>query len=250
VSSIDQPMPYELVAGAVSYTPPPDDDGSTILPHGPIEALLPDLWRVVGAAPTPIPMPRSMYIWRMADGRLLLYSVIAMDEEGMHALDTIGRPAVAIVPHPKHTRDVRFYKARYPTLEIVGAADAQAKVPAVRFDAGSLDRYGATTHVVPGMKITEEVLELPVDGGRALLFTDLVNDPGPHPGLLARLFGPPREGGVARVLKLTQIANVDEVRAFLWKLAALPSVKLVAGCHGDVVRTRCAEWLSHAAAAL
>jgi hypothetical protein len=237
------------VAGAVDSTTTPAD-GTAILPHGELEPLLPDLWRVVGTAPTPIPMPRSMYVWRMADRRLLLYSVIAMHDAGMRALEALGQPAVAVVPHPKHTRDLRFYKTRYPALTIVGAHDAQAKVPELRFDAAGVDGYGATTHIVPGMKLTEEVVELPVQGGRALLFTDLVNDPGPHPGLLARLFGPPAGGGVAKVLKLTQIKNVEEVRAFLERLAALPEVKLVAGCHGDVVRDRCAEWLSHAAAAL
>jgi hypothetical protein len=223
-----------------------------LYPHAPVAELLPGLWRVAGSMALPI--ERSMFVYRLRDRSLLLDSVVAMEEASMQALEALGAPYVMVVPHPKHTMDVMFCKQRYPGIRVLGAPDAQAKIEGLRFDdrpESGLPPLGVTPHVVPGMKVTEVVLELPLEGGgRALLFTDLINrNEGPR-NFIMKLVGPPGDGGVARILKLTQIEDVEQVRVFLQEMAALPSLRLIAGCHGGVVTEECAAWLSRAAAQL
>lgn len=220
-----------------------------LYPHAPIEELLPGLWRVAGSMALPI--ERSMFVYRLGDGSLLLDSVVAMEEAGMRALEALGPPTVMVVPHPKHTMDAAFYKRRYPSIRVLGESDAQAKVEELLFDdtpEQGLPPLGITPHLVPGMNVSEVVLELPLEGGgRALLFTDLINRNEGPTNIVMRLVGPPGDGGVARILKLTQIDDVEQVRAFLKQMAALPSLQLIAGCHGGVVTDGCADWLTQAA---
>jgi len=221
-------------------------------PYGPIEPLANGLWRVVGTLPLPLPLPRSMYIYRLDDGSLLLDSVVAMKEDGMLALESLGVPSVMVITHPKHTMDAMFYKRRYPNLRVYGADDAQEKLPDLEFDArpaAGLLPHNVRPWTVPGLKITETVLQLPLDdGSSALLFTDLVNQNDEHTGFFVRLFGAPGGGGVARVLKLTQIEDTEKVRAFLMDLSKIPSISLIGGCHGAVVTEQCNAWLANAAA--
>ena len=111
---------------------------------------------------------------------------------------------------------------------------------------------GITPHPVPGMKMAEVVLEFPLEGGsRALLFCDLVNrmnEVGPGIiGTLTKVLGPSGDGGVAPILKLTQIDDTYQVRSFLRRLSTLPSIAILAGCHGGVVTHHCAQWLAEAA---
>ena len=112
-----------------------------IFPHSSLEQVAPGLWRVVGTLP--FPLKRNMFVYRLGDGTLLLYSVVALDEAGLAALDALGRPSVMVVPHPFHIMDVPFYKARYPDLHVVGQPDAQARLddPSKhwKFDVGDLD---------------------------------------------------------------------------------------------------------------
>lgn len=233
-----------------------EEAGYRIGDYSPIEELLPGLWRVVGSMP--VPMKRVMYIYRLPDGGLLLDSVVAMHEPDLLALERLGTPRVMVLPHPKHWWDARFYKQRWPKLEVLGEPDVRAKVEGLEFDGTLVERlpaFGVTPHPVPGMKMHEVVLELPIPARpfgnpqgltrRALLFADLVNKR--EDTLLGRLFGPPGEGGVAWALKITQITDKYQVRAFLRRLAAMPNIALVGGCHGDVITHRCAEFLTEAA---
>jgi len=137
--------------------------------------LLPGLWQPTGTLA--MPLKRHMTVARLASGELLLHSVVAMDDAGHAALEALGRPAVMVIPHPFHTLDAAFYKERYPNLVVVAAEDTRAKLDgALAIDATpeeALPALQITPHVAPGMRY-EVVLEVPVSGGRALLFTDLL----------------------------------------------------------------------------
>src|SRR5437016_9762241 len=84
-----------------------------IFRYGPPRAIMPDVWQIEGSLAMP-GIPRNMTIHRIPDGRLVLYSVIAMHEHGMRALEALGDPAWMVIPHDRHQMDAAFYRARFP----------------------------------------------------------------------------------------------------------------------------------------
>lgn len=224
-----------------------------IFPHGSLEPIAPGLWRVVGGLP--FPLKRNMFVWRMPDGDLLLYSVVALDEAGMTALEALGRPAIMVVPHPFHVMDAPFYAARYPSLRIVGLADAGSRAPGLRIDATpeqALAPLGVRAVAAAGMKYGELCLDLPLaeGAGRAFLCTDLFGRNEGKTALMMKLLGPPGGEGVARIVRWRQIADRAAVRGFLRAQADTPGLRIAAGCHGGVVRDDAAGFLRRAAAGL
>lgn len=106
-------------------TPPPSRNKkpesfqSHVLPHGTLEQVIPGrLWRVSGSMP--IPLPREMDIYRLPDGEsLLLYSVMALDEDGMNAIEALGKPVILYVPNTNHHLDIGVYADRYPEAKVI-----------------------------------------------------------------------------------------------------------------------------------
>ena len=222
-----------------------------IFPHQLPEELAPGVWRVKGSLS--IPLPRNMIIYRLADGSLLLYSVVALNEEGFAALEKLGRPTVMVVPHQFHVMDAAFYKERYPELQIIGPPEAGRRKPELQMASPTAPHQldGVIFHTIPGHKCGEVVMELALaGGGKALVFTDLVGEHEGKANLFLKILGAPGGSGVARIVKWRQITDKSQVRAFLQKMAALPSLQLVIGCHGGPVKANCATWLTAAATAL
>lgn len=229
-----------------------------IFPHGALESVADGVWQVRGSLPSPL--PRLMTVHRLPDGSLFLHSVIALEEEGMRALEDLGVPSVMLVPHPMHLMDAPFYRARYPNIEILAPADAAASLQGrARVDASPdarLPALGIAAHVVPGLRYSEVVPELPLgDGKTALVFTDIfvAGDPG-GPSMitnaLLRLLGPPRGCGVPRLVRYRQVTDRAAVRGFFRALADRTDVSLLLGAHTKPVRERCQEVLLRAASSL
>ena len=220
-----------------------------IFPHGKPEDFAPGLWQVRGTLS--FPLTRKMVIHRLQDGTLLLHSVIAMDEDGMRALEALGRPAVMVVPHPMHLMDAPFYAARYPEMKVVAPKDIADKLAqrGVKVDGSpeeELPRLDIQPHVAQGLKVTEVVLDVPSGEGRALLFTDLVGR-GKAKGLFMRVLGAPGGSGVARIVKLRQIGDKAKVREFLRRIAETPKLSTVMGAHSDPISDGAADFLRAAA---
>ena len=138
-----------------------------IFPHGGFEEIAPGLYRVVGSLP--MPLKRNMFVYRLPDGTLLIYSAVALDDAGLAALENLGRPAVMVIPHPFHIMDAVFYAKRYPQLRVVGLPDAQARLVDVKIGASpedALPPLGITPYRVAGLKHGEVALELAI-GERA-----------------------------------------------------------------------------------
>jgi len=219
-----------------------------IFPHLHPEELAPGVWRVVGSLA--MPLKRNMIVYRLSDGTLLLYSVVAMDDEGLAALEKLGRPSVMVVPHTFHGMDAAFYKARYPDIQVVGPTEVEGRHPQLRFASPSSHRLdGVTFHSVPGTKCGEVAMELALStGGKALVFTDLVGEKEGKGNLVMKILGPPGGSGVARIVKWRQITDKQKVRGFLEQMAKIPSLELIIGCHGGPVQADCNRWMESAAA--
>jgi len=227
-------------------------------PHDDIEQLAPNLWTVRGSLP--FPLKRHMIIYRLGDGSLLLHSVIAMSDEGMAKLETLGRPAVVIVPHTGHRMDAPFYKARYPQIRILAPAAARAKVEEViKVDATceeALPALGVRVHPVPAFKNCELAYELDLQGGgKALVMSDCVANRDHPKGFGGWFFAHVTGGikgrlGVARIMRVMMMTNRAEARAGLEKLAEIPGVTVLSVAHGRPVTERVSEALREAAAGL
>jgi hypothetical protein len=226
-----------------------------IFTHGRPEALAPNLWQVRGSLA--IPLRRNMTVYRLPDGTLLLHSVVAMDEEGMRALETLGRPRVMAIPHGYHRMDAGFYRRRYPDLRVACPTDTRKRAEEYCRVEGTpeeiLEPLGVKVHWVEGVRFGEYALEVDVAGGKALIMCDVLGSatPGEKVPFAMRVLGPPRgELGVARIYRFRMIKDRAAVRGSLEKLADIPDLKIITIAHGPPIMSGCAQALRQVAATL
>ncbi len=224
-----------------------------IYPYKPLKSLAGNLWQVQGSLANGL--PRNMTVYRLSDGRLLLYSVVAMHPADMEALEKLGRPAIMVMPHDRHQMDAPFYKRRYPELRVLAPDPRHPRKVPVDGDLGELEALGINAYVLPGTTYHEAVLELPAEDGIVLCTTELLGNlsglPGlPRPlGFLLRLLGPPGGGlGVARVVRWREVSDRSRVRAWLNSLAQRPELRMVLVGHGAPVTADAGVSLRRAAA--
>ena len=180
-------------------------------------------------------VPRNMTVFRNGTGELVLYSVVAMHEDGMRALEALGRPTVMVVPHRRHQMDAPFYKARYPDLRVL-AVDA-AQVPGVPVDAplAELSRFGIDAYALPGNDHEDTVMDLPLEGGRALCVCESLTNISTTglARLLFKVLGPPGGGfGVARAVRFREIPGRDALKAWLLAQAERADLRFLLFGHG------------------
>lgn len=210
---------------------------TTINPYSPLKSLATNLWQVEGTLANGL--PRNMTIYRLPEGRLLLYSVVAMHAADLEALEKLGRPAIMVMPHDRHQMDAPFYKRRYPDLRILAPEPQHPRRVPVDADLGELEELGIGGYLLPGTTYHEVVLELPVEGGVALCATELLGNLSGLPGLMGlalRLLGPPGGGlGVARVVRWREVSDRQRVQAWLSELGNRPELRMVLVGHGSPV---------------
>ena len=238
------------IAGAVAQTSAARRSADwKIFPYQPLRSLAPNLWQVPGTLA--VGLPRNMTVYRLPDGRLLLYSVVAMRDEGMDALEALGRPAIMVMPHDRHGMDAPFYKQRYPELRVVAPDPAHPRTVPVDGDLAELAALGITAYTLPGTSYHEAVLELPIEDGIALCTTELMGNISGLRGLkgaLMHLLGPTGGGfGVARMVKWREVRDRQRVRSWLQSLAERPELRMVLVGHGDPVTQDAGAALRHAA---
>lgn len=233
-----------------------------VLPHGELEELVPDrLWRVQGSLPD-MPLPRNMIVYRMGDGKLLLHSVVCLDEAGMERLLALGEPRILLVPNEGHRLDAAAWKARFPQARVVCPANARTKVEQVvavhATCEDELPAEGITIHVPPGFKHGYELIyEVDLGGGqKALLVNDVLASSQPIPGFqgfMLGLLGVPGGGfGRPRIVNAFFGKGRSAFKPFVQALAARDDLAAVTVSHGPPVvgRERVKASLSEAAAKL
>src|SRR5690606_26268723 len=141
----------------------PDAPEHEIYPYGAPEKLAEDVWLVRGNLS--YPLHRNMVIIRLPTGQLVLHSVIAMDEDGLRALEALGTPAYSIVPSTLHVMDAPFYKQRYPAMKQLAPSAAMDEIGKIVPLDGSVEdvlpSLGFRLHRAPGSEIAEFVYEYP-----------------------------------------------------------------------------------------
>lgn len=214
-----------------------------LYPHGEFRSLAPNLWIVRGGMPMPI--YRNMVVYRLPDGRLILHSLIALDEAGVKRLETLGKPSFMLVPHGYDSMDVPWYFQRYPQATFLTPDEERSRVEecGVKMSddpARVLPSFGIKLHKVVGLKFTEYVLEAPVDGGTAVICNGaLANNGAAAPGFFGWLMDMATMSGgkltPGRALRTFMVQDKAAFKGFLTTLPAIPNIKILTVTHGDPI---------------
>lgn len=220
-----------------------------IYPYEPPRQLATNLWQIRGSLA--VPVPRNMTIYRVPDGRLVLYSVVAMHEPDMRALEALGEPAFMVMPHVRHQMDAPFYKSRYPRLRVLAPDPSRVNGVIVDGSLAELEQYGIRAYEIPGSTAHDVVLELPITDGVAVSVCELLTHmEGVHGvmALLMKAFGPPGgEFGVARAVRWREVDDRAAVRAWMREVSEREDLKMVLMGHGEPLMRDARAQLRHAA---
>jgi hypothetical protein len=215
----------------------------TVLPHGKLQQLEENLLSVVGELRMPIgDFPRRMTVVKLRDGKLVIFSAIALDEAEMQALETFGKPSYLIVPNDIHRLDARIWKDRYPSMTVIAPAGVKDKVEqVVPVDAttATFDDPGVELVMVPGTNEHEAALLVRSGSGTTLVINDLIWNLDDRPGLRGRLWKvlgmTGTEPKIPRVVKLRAIKDKAAVHAQLEAWSQIPDLHRIIVSHGGIV---------------
>jgi hypothetical protein len=214
-----------------------------VLPHGELTEVEPNLLTVTGTIRIPlVTLPRRMTVARLADRRLVVFSAIALDEAGMHALEAYGTPAFLVVPSAKHRLDAGIWKQRFPAMQVIAPAGARRRVADVVPVDTSEPEFGdpgVKFITVPGTARCEGALQVNSPAGSTLVLNDLVgnirNSSGFGGWFLRKTNFAGDEPQVPRPVQWTLVDDKDALRAQFLKWAALPALKRILVSHGDPI---------------
>src|SRR5450432_4818192 len=216
----------------------------TVLPHGKLKRIDDNLLSVEGLLHMP-PMgevTRRMTVVRLADGRLIVYSAIALDEAEMRALEAYGTPAFLIIPGEIHRMDDKPGKDRYPSLQVISPAGARDQVQkVVPVDATEVDFGDPAVRylTVPGTGEKEAAIVLETESGTTVILNDLIFDLANRPGFTGWLFKligmTGTEPHIPLPVKLKEVHDKNAVCAQLERWAHLPNLQRVIISHGDIL---------------
>lgn len=186
--------------------------------------------------------PRRMTVARLRDGRLVIYSAIALDPDEMKALENLGTPSFLIVPGPIHRMDAKIWKQRYPALNVIAPAGARKKVEeVVPVDATAADFDDPSVQFVTvgGTADREGALIVEREGGTTLVLNDLIFSLADRPGFIGWLFKVTgMTGQEPHIPALIRMGEVDDKKAVATQLEAwarLPRLKRIIVSHADII---------------
>lgn len=216
----------------------------TVLPHGPIEKLEPNLWAVEGTIRMPAgELHRRMCIARLGDGRLLFMNAVPLRDESMRELEAFGKPAFLLVPNGYHRLDIAAFKQRYPEMRVLAGEGSRKRVAEKVAVDGSWndaprDRDVTVEHL-GGTKVDEAVVSVRSDGRISLCFfgdtlMNLPHMPGLG-GLLFRLLGSSGRPRVTAIARWFIVGDRAVLRDHLLRLSARPGLLRLIPCHGTIV---------------
>jgi hypothetical protein len=215
----------------------------TVLPHGKLTQLEDDILTVQGEIPVPLgEFPRRMTVVRLHDGRLIIFSAIALDEDEMTALEGYGRPTYLIVPNARHRMDARAWKDRYPEMVVVAPEDARREVSTiVNVDCTEVDFRDPNVRLVTtaGTSPREAALVVHTRSGTTLVVNDLIWNAADRPGFSGFvLHALGMTGDEPRIPVLVKMGFVEDklaLRAQLETWAGIGDLRRVIVSHGNVI---------------
>ncbi len=220
---------------------------------GPIVSLAPNLWTV--------DMPLSVFgfsvgtrmtIIRLASGRLLLYSPVAMPEALRHEIALLGEVGAIVCPNLHHHKFAAEAVAAFPTARLYGPAELAPKRRDLRFD-------GFLTNVAPPMW-GDDALPSRVQGSR--VHETAIFHPASHTLLIADLllnirhpkdawtrfflwFGGVGDRPAPHRLVRWAINNEADARAGIHRILKW-DIRRIVPCHGEIIEDHAKQRLAQA----
>lgn len=209
----------------------------SVLPHGPIEPLAPNLWWVEGVmSPS---NKRVMVLARLEDGRIVVHNAIALDEPSMARIDAWGEVAAILVPNRFHRRDARIMQERYPKAKVyapTGAVAAASKAtPCHGTYADAPSDATVSTRDLDGLGAREGVMLVRSPDGLSAVFCDTLLNLPKLSGLMGIMLHPTGTLSVPRPTSLWFAKDKKALRADLERIASEPGLVRVVPGHGAIV---------------
>jgi hypothetical protein len=222
--------------------------------HGPIEKLEDNLWTVEGGVPG-VPFRRRMSIFKRADGTLLFFNAMPLEESALAEVKAWGKPSILVVPHDQHMIDARAFSEKL-ALKVYGPKECEAKMRERADVSGTLEAVPSDPSLrietVAGVKNGEPALIVTSGSGRvSLLFSDVImSNTKESVGFLPRMMGFVGKAKIVPVFKMMFLKDKKALRNQLESWAALPRLERLVPCHGDILSSAAPEALRSAAATL
>jgi hypothetical protein len=219
-------------------------DEWTVFPHGPVERVDDDVFSVEGEIVMPLGrFPRRMTVVALSGGRTVVFSPVCLNERAMRDVESLGTPAVMVVPNGFHRLDARPWKKRYPDIKVVCPPGAKKRVKqAVAVDATTdvLADPEVDFILVDGMGDAEAALIVRREAGATLIVNDVISNVR-HPkgigaNIMARLFGFGVHGPrMAREVRWLFVKDKAALAKQLRAWAEIPGLRRLIVSHGDII---------------
>lgn len=197
----------------------------------------------------PGPLPRRMSVARLANGDLVIFSAIALDDAGFGEVEQLGLPSFLVVPNGFHRQDAPLWKARYPGIRVVapaGARSAVEEVVPVDDTTGDFGDPRVRFVAVAGTK-GESALVVQHAAGATVVVNDLIGNVQHARGVMRfilTLMGfSGRRPQVPRAFKARAIDDAGLVARQFREWADLPQLQRIIMSHGTIIDTAPAEVL-------
>ncbi|MFZ5476784.1 MAG: hypothetical protein ACOZNI_08425 [Myxococcota bacterium] len=224
----------------------------TVLPHGPLERLAPNLWRVEGVLNAL--NKRVMTLVRLEDGRIVMHNAIALAEPDMVAIEAWGEVAAILIPNGFHRQDAAILQARYPGAKVYaprGAVAGAAKATPLAGTYADVPTDGTfSIRELAGIGEREGVLIVRSPDGVTAIFCDTLLNLPKIPGLLGWILHPNGKLAVPRPTSWWFAKDLGALKRDLAGIADEDGLARVVPGHGDVVAESAAEKLREAAGRL
>ena len=155
--------------------------------HGALQEVWPDALYVLEAKGCSRgPPTRNMVIYKVPDGRLVIYNGIAVNDDTVEQIEKLGTPSVLVVPNYYHRCCAAVWKKRYPEIMVVcpeaarERAEEVVKVDALIDEWADMPEWKEWVHAknIDGWGPFETVLEVELEkkpgGKKAVLVCDLL----------------------------------------------------------------------------
>jgi hypothetical protein len=221
--------------------------------HDPLEKLEENLWTVSGDVPG-LFVKRRMCIVKLANGDLIFFNAVPLEDSVLEEVKGWGRPKALIVPHNGHLIDAHSFSEKLE-LEVYGPDECADKItPRVKL-AGGLDKApkdaSLSIETLPGVKLGEPVLTVKSGARTTLLFGDAIqNTPKETVPFMFKMMGFGGGPKVVPVFKMMFVNGKAPLRSRFEALATTPGLSRLVPSHGSIVASDAGTALRAAASSI